>query len=334
MRRSLRVAVVAIAALTIPTTVAGASTSAKPVTTTPQRYVRDLCTGLNDWSGPTLAAPRLYVQTIAGAKAPPTKLRERAVAMYTTMTKTVDQLIAAARAIGVPRVPNGRRIASKYLQRLRDERELLFSAQQSAAHTKVTSKSVLAASLITIADRMIQRALKLGNPIVTLDSAPLLASAIQNDSSCAITLQDFQVPTTSGLKAGDCVTNDGLTIDCNQPHDAEVSSLNRYPGDATAAYPGDTALRTFVDGTCAAAFNAYMGVPLERQSRYTYTSHAPSAPDWTNGDREVVCLVTNNSDAPLTGSVKGEGGAQQSNFTAQDHEHTQPNTLQHREVWA
>jgi Septum formation len=334
MRRSLRVAVVAAAAFTIPMTGADASTSASPVTTTPQRYVRDVCTGLNDWSGPTLAAPRLYVQTIASAKAPPTKLRERAVAMYATMTKTVDHLIAAARAIGVPRVPNGQRIARRYLQTLRVEREVLFSAQRSAAHARVTSKSVLAASLITIADHMIQRALKLGNPIVTLNSAPLLASAIQNDSSCAITLRDFQVPTTSGLKAGDCVTNDGLTITCDQPHDAEVSSVNSYPGDATAAYPGDAAMNTFVDDTCAAAFNAYTGVPLDSQPRYTYASHAPSPPGWADGDREVVCLVTNNSDTPLTGSIKGEGGAQQSNFTAQDEKHTQPNTLQHREVWA
>src|SRR5687767_7853313 len=50
------------------------------------------------------------------------------------------------------------------------------------------------------------------------------------------------------------------TVDCEEPHDAEVFALAEHPAAATAAYPGGETLQAFVETECEASFEPYVGI--------------------------------------------------------------------------
>jgi serine/threonine protein kinase len=126
----------------------------------------------------------------------------------------------------------------------------------------------------------------------------------------------------SQLRTGDCLTgaNMGLGTDsawptlttavpCGQQHLAEVFfAQNAYwPGP----YPGDSAITQQADAQCARVFTPYVGVS-ESASRYTHDDVFPDATDWSNGERELICVAYLPASgplgaAPITGSVKGTG---------------------------
>ncbi len=97
-------------------------------------------------------------------------------------------------------------------------------------------------------------------------------------------------------------------IDCASDHQLELFATPSYvaPGTTTApdSFPGDAALKSFADGTCAQAFAGYVGVDY-RDSSYFFTYLNPSARSWEqDDDRTTLCFVTTTGGA-ITGSVQG-----------------------------
>jgi hypothetical protein len=124
----------------------------------------------------------------------------------------------------------------------------------------------------------------------------------------------------SQLRNGDCLTgtNMGLGSDnpwptlttavpCGQQHLAEVFFAdNAY---WAGQYPGDTVITGKADAQCERVFTAYVGV-ADAASKYTMDDVFPDATDWSNGERELVCVAYQPASgpagaAPVAGSVKG-----------------------------
>lgn len=96
------------------------------------------------------------------------------------------------------------------------------------------------------------------------------------------------------------------SVDCAEPHEAEVYALADLPGDAAADFPGDDAVAQQADEICFGRFEDYVGAPYE-ESSLDYSYYLPTAQSWSGGDREVACLAVDYDGELLTGSVAGSG---------------------------
>lgn len=96
------------------------------------------------------------------------------------------------------------------------------------------------------------------------------------------------------------------SVDCAEPHEAEVYALVDLPGDATADFPGDDSVGQQADEICFGRFEDYVGAPYE-ESSLDYSYYLPTAQSWSGGDREVACLAVDYEGELLTGSVAGSG---------------------------
>ena len=75
-------------------------------------------------------------------------------------------------------------------------------------------------------------------------------------------------------------------------------------GGVADSYPGDDALTTFADGTCAEQFTGYVGVSYQDSTLF-FTYLLPSARSWEqDADRKVICFITTTGQQ-LTASVAG-----------------------------
>lgn len=98
-------------------------------------------------------------------------------------------------------------------------------------------------------------------------------------------------------------------VECDVPHEQEAYALPTYtdPGtDSTPdTFPGEAALKSFADGTCAQEYAGYVGVDY-RDSDLFFTYLLPSPRSWEQDqDRITLCLVTTTDGAQLTRSVQG-----------------------------
>ncbi len=113
------------------------------------------------------------------------------------------------------------------------------------------------------------------------------------------------------LEVGQCFDNPNTfdevanvdIVDCAEPHDNEVYHLfdladGAFPGDASA---GDSA----IEG-CLATFDGYVGADYA-ESILDIRYLVPTSDTWSNGDREVVCILYHLNDDKLTGSMRGSG---------------------------
>lgn len=151
--------------------------------------------------------------------------------------------------------------------------------------------------------------------IVSAGAAVLTAAGL---SGCSLPWQHSDVTSVSVLdvQVGQCFTppkdivqqlSDLQSVPCTAAHTMEsyASVDYRPPGAATPPtdYPGDAALTTFADGTCAARYADYVGIDY-RDSTYFYTYLLPSPRSWQDKDRAVVCFITTTGQ-PLKASLKG-----------------------------
>ena len=101
--------------------------------------------------------------------------------------------------------------------------------------------------------------------------------------------------------------SDLSAVACTAPHTQESYAALVYhapPGGDDSVYPGDAALASFANGSCAQAFQGYVGVSYLDSSLF-FTYLLPSARSWESGsDRTVLCFVT-TTGKPLVASVKG-----------------------------
>jgi len=100
------------------------------------------------------------------------------------------------------------------------------------------------------------------------------------------------------LAAGDCYDQAGqgvvLVLDCDEAHSYEVfaSLLLDDP-----AYPAETLEATARD-RCRTAFSAFIGIEYDA-SELVLRYVAPSAATWEQGDREILCVVTDPVDRTI-----------------------------------
>jgi hypothetical protein len=284
-----------------PVPAAGAATTQ----TAPTRYVRGVCVALYNWEYKVSGDDTSLLSDLNASKRSPKSTRQAIAELYERQTKSTDKLIATTKAIGAPRLSDGQQLAADYLQTLGDERAAYSAAHNAVLHTPIANNTAFAAAMTPIDTSLAGAYWSIGDPLLALNADPILAAAILANPVCSSVTSTYKKPTTSSLQAGDCTAAVETKVDCSQPHSEEVTLVTSYPADSNAPYPGNDALNAFVDQTCDAAFSTYVGVTTD-QSRYESSSFSPnSAADWNDGDREIVCLVDNPDNSPLTGSLKG-----------------------------
>jgi hypothetical protein len=130
--------------------------------------------------------------------------------------------------------------------------------------------------------------------------------AAAEDAAEDIDVLDFEV--------GDCLLEHEETVggtqvsgsrevDCALPHRFEVFHLFDLPaGD----YPSSDVMDAAVQAGCTAAFQGYVGISYD-ESKYYFQTLTPTADGWSQGDREVVCMLTMEDGSTITGSLRGAG---------------------------
>lgn len=134
-----------------------------------------------------------------------------------------------------------------------------------------------------------------------------LAACSGDDDAAGTEVDVFELEVGDCVRAQAEVTTEVQTVlrtACTAPHEQELYALVAFDDEDSDAFPGDAALVTFADGTCAEEFEDYVGVDY-RDSELYFTYLLPSARGWDQGeDRDVQCFVT-TTGAELTQSVKG-----------------------------
>ena len=118
------------------------------------------------------------------------------------------------------------------------------------------------------------------------------------------------------IEVGDCLNDaeagetvsDVPVVDCAEPHDSEAfKSIIMDDGD----FPGQAAIDTASEEGCVTAFAEFAGISYE-ESTLGVSWYFPTEDGWSNGDREILCLVYSiNEDGtaavPTTGCLAGAG---------------------------
>jgi len=154
----------------------------------------------------------------------------------------------------------------------------------------------------------------------TLAFATVVAAAVSL-SACSILNQvtggiteavDPDSGTTQGiftLVVGDCEVGNTdstevsttKTIDCAEPHDAEIYGASYLPD---GEFPGDAAIEEQATNDCLAQFESFLGINYD-DSVYNFSWYYPTEGSWSDGDREILCLVYDPTGAQISGSLAG-----------------------------
>ncbi len=118
------------------------------------------------------------------------------------------------------------------------------------------------------------------------------------------------------LSVGDCVASveengptpapsaaplESLPVaDCSEPHSLEVFASFVLP---SGPFPGDSLIIDAATDGCLAEFESFVGLPAY-ESTLSVKSVYPTQNSWLNGDREVLCLISDPA-GPTTGSLHG-----------------------------
>jgi hypothetical protein len=121
-------------------------------------------------------------------------------------------------------------------------------------------------------------------------------------------INDSGTLSVTDLQVGDCFNNSASTevsqvdaVPCAEPHQYELFHVFRLGG---TAYPTTSDLDSQSAAACTPAFAAYVGHDYETSTLYISTLY-PTSDGWSHGDREVQCVVHNDAESKVTGSVRG-----------------------------
>ena len=118
-------------------------------------------------------------------------------------------------------------------------------------------------------------------------------------------------PAATELAEGVCVALNRETsveinfVDCDEPHDAEITQTLEYTEDDTE-FPGGPALSLWASQECEAAAAEYLGTDILDTS-LAETMLVPTEEGWLAGDRQITCYVADLDDENLTTSVRQRG---------------------------
>ncbi|MBS3177604.1 MULTISPECIES: septum formation family protein [unclassified Pseudoclavibacter] len=135
--------------------------------------------------------------------------------------------------------------------------------------------------------------------------ATLLAVLVVSGAltACASSPETPRAVPITDVRAGDCFSSDAdltvatLAASCADPHLYEV--LSAAPSELGEAFPGDDALASEADARCSAQF-AELG--RDAVAGLTALHLVPSERSWSEGDRNLVCLIASSKGDELSGS--------------------------------
>lgn len=140
-----------------------------------------------------------------------------------------------------------------------------------------------------------------------------LDDAGRDDTGEIVTAGDLDV---MDVRPGDCFDDPDTSQDevyrlqavpCSQPHDNEVFAVESVAGSFGPEFPGDQALETRSYEVCGGAvFDAYVGETYLDSSLDVFTL-TPTEDSWSEGDREVVCVLYSLDLSKLTRSARNSG---------------------------
>ncbi len=166
----------------------------------------------------------------------------------------------------------------------------------SSRWTRATALLVVGAATVALSGCSILDQLTGGGQATRDDSGEVVAG---NDSTDVFTLQ-----------VGDCLNDSTAaetvetipTVPCSEPHDSEIYASIILSGDV---YPGQDAVITEADEACLDAFDGFVGTSYA-DSLYYYSYYFPTEGSWSNGDREILCTIYDET-GPVTGSLQNVG---------------------------
>ena len=118
------------------------------------------------------------------------------------------------------------------------------------------------------------------------------------------------------VQPGDCFDDPGSdeevvfqlqAIPCSEPHDNEVFAVESVAGLFGADYPGRDALEEHAYGVCSGPiFDSYVGTAYLDSSLEVFTL-TPTDDSWSEGDRDVVCVLYKLDFTKLTRPARNSG---------------------------
>lgn len=111
------------------------------------------------------------------------------------------------------------------------------------------------------------------------------------------------------MQIGDCVQLPDAqeiqsveAVPCGQAHDAQVYAEFLLSGDD---WPGEESIEMQSAQGCYERWPAAVSADYDNDPAHDFTFFSPLADGWSNGDREVTCMVVNTDASPISGSLLG-----------------------------
>ena len=97
----------------------------------------------------------------------------------------------------------------------------------------------------------------------------------------------------------------GTPVDCDGSHEAEVYVVLSV---RDSGFPGAGDLDAEADDACYRPFEDYVGADFQ-DTPYDYAWFAPTATEWNQGERRIVCVAVRGTADGLSGSVRDSGAS-------------------------
>ena len=148
-----------------------------------------------------------------------------------------------------------------------------------------------------------------GDPATLVEMAPLITQLVTRH-------RNLEVVDFNSLTVGTCLFRGAqrsddpedrpvYVTDCATPHQGEVFHELTFESPPGATYPGDASVSALADQICVDAFAGYVGIDFA-SSRLNFLYFYPSAETWSDGDRDVTCILYGSDpEELLRGSVAG-----------------------------
>jgi Septum formation len=128
------------------------------------------------------------------------------------------------------------------------------------------------------------------------------------DGSAETTSPEAEDETVFALEVGDCLAADPTgeqvsevpTVDCAEPHVSEVFHTTAIDAEEL---PSAAEIEGIVEEECFAEFESFVGMAYE-SSALEVMFLQPSDESWEQGDRELVCMITDPA-GQSTGTLEG-----------------------------
>jgi hypothetical protein len=146
----------------------------------------------------------------------------------------------------------------------------------------------------------------LGSAVTATESASPIASASGSGDVEGVETSVFDLRPGDCFSSGETAIVSVLVVDCDQRHVYEAFAVFDHEAGPDDDYPGDDAIGEYANTACQPPFEEYVGIAYE-DSIWYITSIPPSEETWAEGDREIVCTLTNEQETEVTGSAAGSG---------------------------